>query len=356
MVKRLAEYFGEGSTWTRLQSVAKAPPKDGGLGLFGELSRDHVKYFGKAPGSVVDGRPASDVDFLVFVRGKEQVLRQVASRDVVDRHLAPATRAAVDQLASIEGWAMRSVSGEMVHRALFLHHWVNKHRHIARVMSLDALSRRAMDILQDTSVTDATLTRLGCDRAYLAARGWDPTTWVEAATLIEFGDADLARAAMTSVNRLHLSLAATATSLLALLIDNIQRTSWPAAAVLSPDAACARAAAHTLQNHLLTTAPQRRTAFEASFASSDACMASLEAFVAANPPVCLRQSRGAYKPLFKLLAVRLFCWGPTKCLIVSGHMPDGVGFVSCRGAFSLKQWTRSFVYCIIWNSTWQLST
>ena len=102
-MKALCKYLGDGCTWTRLQGIATTPILEGGLALFGELSREHANFFGTLPGSIVQGRPESDKNFYVFLRGKEHVLHRVCAHDVVDRGLCRNTTEAVDILGDISG-------------------------------------------------------------------------------------------------------------------------------------------------------------------------------------------------------------------------------------------------------------
>ena len=82
------------------------------------------------------------------------------------------------------------------------------------------------------------------------------------------------------------------------------RTTWPAASLLHHDPATAQAAANQLQEHLLQTAPGRRTPFETSLADSDTYMANLREVLNAAQPCLIWQRHGAYKPLFRFLALR----------------------------------------------------
>ena len=224
LIKRLCEYLCEGSTWTRLQGLATTPLAEGGLALFAERSRRHYDIFGQHPAPIVDGRPESACDFLAFLRGKEHVLNRVCQRDVTDRDVARTTKDAAALLGDLSGRAARSVAAELLHRALFLHRWVNKHRHIAREQSFRSLLQQAKDQIQDTSLAEAAVKRLGTTPEEIAMKGWRPETWIELATLLVYDDDQLAGAELPRVWAVHASLVARATSHLALLEDNIMRT------------------------------------------------------------------------------------------------------------------------------------
>ena len=74
--------------------------------------------------------------------------------------------------------------------------------------------------------------------------------------------------------------------------------------MLAPDAATAQTAAQNLHRQLLTIAPNRQTPFERCLSDNVTFMANLEAFANATPATCLWKNHGAYKPLFRFLALR----------------------------------------------------
>ena len=313
-VKKICEYIGNGVTWTRLQSLAVTPPRENGLGLFGERSLEFKHVFGVAPRAIVDNRPESDKNFLRFLNGRERTLYMVACRDVSDRSLAAGTQEAVDVMASHEGRAQRRVCAEVLHRSLYLHYWVNNHNRICGVETLDDLTDRAKSLIQDVSLDDETMDRLGCSDAMLARKGWArPSTWVELAALLEYEDEALARAALPSVYALHGILVARGTAHLALVVENVKRTSWMAGALLHVDPVRAQTHAARLLLHLDSIAPDKRTPFESHIADSEELMSEIEAFANREVAVCLWQGGGAYRRLFKFLAMR-FLLAPDQVL------------------------------------------
>ena len=335
LITRLCEYLCEGSTWTRLQGLATTPVLEGGLGLFPELSRTHAAVFGTTPGSIVPGRPESALEFLKFLRGKEHVLAPVCRRDVDDRHVADKTLDAVALLGDVRGRAGRSVVAELLHRALFLHRWVNVHPHIARVELLETLFQQGKDNLQDLGLDDLVIERIGTTRAELGVKGWDPCTWVELAVLLVYDDTELAQGALPEIMEFHSRLVARTVSHLALLEDNIHRTTWRAGGLLAPDATAAQASANALERQLLTTARARLTAFEQVLVGNGTYMENLRAFASASPAVCLWQNHGAYKPLFRFLALR-FLLAPDQVLDCERVHASWQWQCTCRRALRLK--------------------
>ena len=229
--KKVCEYLRDGVTWTRLQALASAPVADNGLGLFRERSLEFKRVFGKAPHGILDGRPTTDLHLLEFLRGREHVLFRTATRDVQDRSLAAKKEEAVATLGNHVGRAVRRMACEMVQRSLFMYFWVEKHTHVGAVESLESLAHRARDILQDVSLDDVTLERLGCSDASLAAKGWPrPSTWLALVALLEFDDQGLSDRALPAIAKIHWRLVAKGTAHLELVVHNIMRTSRRGAA------------------------------------------------------------------------------------------------------------------------------
>ena len=127
--------MSEGSTWSRLQMLATTGAPEGGLGLFRVGSAEFRRVFGTAPPGIVDGRPESDLNFLRALRGREHILHLVCTRDLALRRLEADTQGAVLLLANHSGRAQRQVCAEVLHRALYLHWWVNAHGRISSTTS-----------------------------------------------------------------------------------------------------------------------------------------------------------------------------------------------------------------------------
>ena len=123
---------------------------------------------------------------------------------------------------------------------------------------------------------------------------------------------------------LHSSMVARSVAHLALLEDNIFRTTWLAGELLAQDAEAAQASANMLQRHLLRTAPARLSSFDQALVRNETYMENLQAFATATPAVCLWQNHGAYKPLFRFLALRFLL------------APDQV--LDCEGVHARWQW------------------
>ena len=91
--QNLAAYFVEGITWTRLRAIATQDPRDHGLGLFATSSKACKNVFSKSPGAIVKNRPETDLHFLQLLKGKEDILHRLASKDLEQRtSLGPETK------------------------------------------------------------------------------------------------------------------------------------------------------------------------------------------------------------------------------------------------------------------------
>ena len=60
-------YFNSATTWNRLKTIAVSPPSQGGVSLFTEGSAMYHSIFRSSPPHILDERPQSYRDFLVWV-------------------------------------------------------------------------------------------------------------------------------------------------------------------------------------------------------------------------------------------------------------------------------------------------
>ena len=286
-----------------------------------EMPREHRQYFGQAPPKIIDGRPESDCKFLMWLRGKEHIMHPLASRDTVDRDLVGGTTEAIAILGDLRGRMRRSIAGEVLHRTLFLYYWVRAHRNIAQDSSFDDLSKRATEVLLDTGLGtsigdgngDNVIGRLGTSLNEMTAKRWNPKSWIELAVLLVYDDARTAQRELVHGMELHTKLSTRGAAHLALVMQNVHRTHWVAAAVLDSDHLKAQAAASALLHILDTTAPQRQSQFEKSLSTNDMYMQNLHDMATCTPALCLWKGHGRFGPLFNFLSLR-FLRGPDQVL------------------------------------------
>ena len=324
--KPLCAYLTEGITWSRLRNIAVKSRADGGLALFREGSKACKTVFGTSPASIVDGRPESDLAFLKFLRGKEVVLNQLALKDLEQRtKLAEATKTAIRSLGSVPKRLCRVVLCEVLERCLYLARWNSRHEYIAECTSWEKLIDTATQKILDLTLTLEAAARLGYSEEQLNALDHRPDTWVELAALDALGTHALLGEHLSDLLRFRQRVAIKAAAHLALLGENVLRTTWLSARLLIKKPGDAQDAAKALYKHLVTTAPQKRTSFESHIADTKALIDELDLFTKADPPVCLWHGGGRYEQLFRFLAPRF--------LLAPDHVLD------CERVHARWQWT-----------------
>ena len=163
LVERLCTYLNsaQSTTWWHLQCIAVHPPEDGGLGLFREGSREFREIFSAMPGTIVEERPESVMNFLRFLRGREAALAPLAAQDVATRSLKQGAHDAAAALANVAGRVERSIMAELLHRSLHLARHGNLTRHVASHTRLADLLDNAAKVILDLLPTHTTLERFG---------------------------------------------------------------------------------------------------------------------------------------------------------------------------------------------------
>ena len=311
--KALAAYLVEGITWSRLQELATTGPEAGGLALFRPGSVQCKALFGNSPKSIVDNRPETDINFLKFLEGKENLLHRLATRDLEQRALSADTRASILNLGDIKQRIRRRILQELLERCLFLYYWSGKHQIVSEEMGWDQLVQKASSLILDLEITDKVLERFKMTEVDLAGMHARPRTWVELAVLQVVGEEDLIGEKLQEALDFHRSISDQAAAHLNLLLDNTYRTPWLAAKLLSQDKALARDSAAALMRHMASTRPENRTAFEQYMFDREDLWWCLEHFSKREPAVLLWHDHGRYESLFKFLAPR-FLLGPDHVL------------------------------------------
>ena len=305
--RSLAAYLVEGVTWSRLREIATKAPADGGLQLFRDGSRECKNLFGKAPCSIVTTRPETDMEFLLFLKNKEHLLHRLATKDLEQRALSKETKEAVLNLGDMKLRIQRMILGEILHRGLFLHHWVGKNKMVASRVSWDTLMERGSCFILNLEITAEVLERFGCSEEQLRAMEPEPKTWVELVLQNLLEDRDLVEERMKEALDFHRSVSDQAAAHLSLVANNTFRTPWLAAKLLSSDAHLAHESALELLKHIVETRPSNRTQFEQHLIDSPELWHTLETFSKADPPVLLWHGQGRYSNLFKFLASAFLC-------------------------------------------------
>ena len=309
----LASYLAEGITWRRLRAIGTKPPEEGGLALFADGSPECHRIFHQAPPTIVQTRPQTDMEFLKFLRGKEETLHRLCLQDLRQRKLSEKTQKAVASLAFVTQNIQRSILAEILHRTHYLMFWNQRHPHLALESTMESVMARASEIILDLSIDNDTLMRFQTSQEHLDAEGWQPKSWVELLVLLVVRDRPSAEARLQEALEFHREMSDKASAHLQLIAENLTRTHWQAAALLHKNAEAAQAAAQSLMRHIASTSPQNRSLFEHYLFEDDLKWTELVQFARARPAVRLWHGRGAFGNLFKWLAT-LFLVSPDHVL------------------------------------------
>ena len=144
----------DGVTWTTLQAIAVKPRDEGGLALFREGSQEFADAFSAKPSTIIDGRPETDLAFLQFLQGKEEVLRRAAARDMEQRALRGEAVAAAADLGKPALRINRAILVEVLNRCMLLKRWQDKHRWVAAANTWDGLVDRCTLAITNLDITD----------------------------------------------------------------------------------------------------------------------------------------------------------------------------------------------------------
>ena len=157
--KTLAAYLTDATTWSRFKAIAVQPKAAGGLGLFKESSKPYKDLFNRAPEAIIDARPETDLKFLTFLGGKEDLFHRLATKDLESRRMGADTNEAVLNLANIRHRLRRRILQEVLERCLYLYYWNGKHRNVANSDTWDELLARSVAIIQDLEISERVMTR-----------------------------------------------------------------------------------------------------------------------------------------------------------------------------------------------------
>ena len=324
----LSTYLHEGVTWSRLKQIATSPDRLGGLGLFGAntqadpairracITSTHAPtwphkckkkqamkdIFARAPPTVIDNRPETDMLFLQWLGPRERVLLQCCSRDVEQRELSAKAKASVETLRDPWASVRRGILQELLYRALYLHRMAMAQEYVvARSTHASVAERATAELLSmDVSVNLQEYLSLGVDE--LVAKGWWGAPWprLVACAVGDDDDDSLRERAM----EFHLAVSTRIATHLQLSFENTARTQWLAGAMLNPCAAVAQQNANLLQDHLLRTPLKNCTGFEAALRTDERAMLELGVFADIKPACLLWRGGGRFEYLYKLLAPR----------------------------------------------------
>ena len=302
-------YLRDGVTWKRLRAIATQSVASGGLGLLQEGSRDCQALFGKAPPTLVDGRPECYWVFTKWLVPKQTLLAKMVAKDLETRDLkmkqAPV---ALASLTSRMECVLRHIDVVLLKRSLFLHHWTNAHKHIIHTTDFASLMDKAYKMITSVAVDSQYLELADLTWVELHDVGWSSQTqlpWVHVQVLLIPGmSADEYESVMPDVMAYHTKIATRMATHLQLTAENISRTTWLSAKMLSDNATAAQIGAREFREKLLRTSPNNRNPYEKEFAEDPLKMKELEQFADCQPALRVWRGGGRFQHLFRFLAVR----------------------------------------------------
>ena len=264
--------------------------------------------------AIITTRPETDLRFLKLLRSKEHDLHKLALKDLEQRQLSEATRAAVANLGDLSQRIKRAALAEILDRCFFLLYWNGKHGNVVSKTSWDNLLERAQTIITDHDITRHTLSRCKTSPEDLEAMARKPASWVE---LVVFeavgGDWAAVDRHLDETLEFANRVSQRAAAHLKLLARNTFRTPWLAAKLLTTDPLMASDSAKALMSVLDKTRESNRSAFESHMIETTELKANLLDFATADPPMLLWHGNGKFETLFKFLAPR-FLMSPDNVL------------------------------------------
>ena len=99
LVEALCTYVNsaQSTTWWHLQTISTHSVDEGGLGLFQEGSREFRAVFSQMPGTIIEDRPESTMNFPWFLRGREKRPSRCVPRKTCRRATSDKARAGLPQ-------------------------------------------------------------------------------------------------------------------------------------------------------------------------------------------------------------------------------------------------------------------
>ncbi len=330
-VLAIETYLRDGITWSRLKTIATAPPDRGGLALFAEDCQECHDFFKRAPPKIIDDRPETNAEFLEWLVKRQQVLAKLVARDLSQRNLSmPQAHQALASLSDAMDCVLRHIDLVLIKKGLYLF-YLSKSCHTLFDLNHDfeEAVTKAKTIILNKFVDDRFLELVGVSWAELRELGWTEHTqlqWLEVVILLipGIGTADCA-AMFEEVSRYHDSVAIAMCAHLQGVALNIEnRGTMLASLMLSKDPARAQNGAQRLRDHILSTRPENRSKFENYVFNSHELWSELLAFASRAVPCVVWHGNCAFQNLFVFLAVRF------------AAAPDTV--LDCEGTHAKWKW------------------
>eukprot|EP00959_Pyramimonas_sp_CCMP1952_P002642 54305-Pyramimonas_sp.AAC.1 len=114
------------------------------------------RFFGVSPPKTLEGRPECTAMLLEWLLDdREQILKTLIEHDLNTRSLQKSCgKTALDTLSSLDDCVKRRIDFELLKRSLHLFYFSKGKDYIIGHGTFSSISKRAMDLLTDTAVTD----------------------------------------------------------------------------------------------------------------------------------------------------------------------------------------------------------
>ena len=131
LTKSISDYLHNGTTWMRFKAIAVQPIAQGGLALCTEGDAVYAIMFGMSPPKHQDERPATTMALLRWLQKHQVMFSKLATCDHRGRSLNKKFVDAAKSLAHKTHCVLRRIGGVLLHKALFLFHYIEGKQHIA---------------------------------------------------------------------------------------------------------------------------------------------------------------------------------------------------------------------------------
>ena len=346
----LNRYLAGGITWMRLQNIMVQPPDQGGLGRLQQYSAEYHRVFSMAPPRILDGRPETEANFALWLLQREGQLREAIDLDINQRGLGKDGTDAKAAVFDRPGTIRRGLLGVLLKKALFVHHWIQKHPQVSATSNLPDVIKRAMNILADSAVDQYVLSYMGITQEIVDALHMEEPTWIEVLVKVHVPDDSYVDCLKVALDCFH-NWSMRMVSHLQLTADNFMASCWTMAKMLSFDPLSAQRAAREfrcqLQKHRKLLTP-----FETCVVDNPVLMDEIDAFADQPQPLLLWHGQGRFRHVYMFLGTR-FLTCPSHVLSCEGTHASWKWLETTKRGLKMKQMNAMLKlgYCVHANGS-----
>eukprot|EP00973_Karenia_brevis_P084392 11712263-Karenia_brevis.AAC.1 len=128
--------------------------------------------FSRAPPKHQQDRPATTNALMQWLHSRDYILARLARADVATRRFTNKIYTdAVESLSSVTRCVWRRLGSVLIHKALFLFHYTEKHQRLSSDTQLSELFERYGSIMSDLSIDRHVMQHLEVSREYVEGLG-----------------------------------------------------------------------------------------------------------------------------------------------------------------------------------------